>query len=278
MLVSDTKRKRQLYLQIGEGENSGEIEKVLWNLKQYLPFDPLMITVDFAPAWFEPIKKVFPNSEIQICIFHVMQEVVRALNKELLRFKRRVYDKFIDEAKKLARNILKFQKTGKYSKFKIKYEILDHLQVEFLNIKDIINENKPKILETRIQYYSAYLYSLSHQWADLLADELIKRLPRNGLTIKNLKYYRVDVFRAFRKVLRIVRGEKEAVKKTFLKVKKLILMGPERFSTDDKKKLMDFLKLNPQFMKIRTLFLTIHETLQFTPNKVDENMILKLNL
>jgi hypothetical protein len=265
-------------LQVGEGENSNEIEKALWNLKQYLPYNPLMITVDFAPAWFEPIKKVFPNSEIQICIFHVMQEVVRALNKELIRFKRQVYDRYIDNAKRLARNTLKFQKTGKFLKLNLKYKILNQIQDEFLNLKDLINENNPKIVETQIQYYIAYLYTLSWQWADNLADELIERLPNNGLTSKNLKYYRKNVLKAFRKVLRRVRGEKEATKNNFLHVKKLILKGPEKFSSNDHKELTDFLKLNPQFMKIRTFFLTIHGILQFTPSKVNENMILKLKL
>lgn len=237
-----------------------------------------MITVDFASVWFEPIKNVFPNSEVQICLFHVMQEITRALNIELVNFKKVSFDSFINTAKELARNTLEYQKSGNLLIINSKYNILEQMEQEFLDLINIVNGPSTNIIEIQIKQHITYLYSLTNHWSCRLAAELENRLPPNGLTDKNLKYYIDDIFKAFRKALRSVRRIKEQIKNEFLNVKSLILTAPKRLSDAEKKKLVRFLKLNPEFMKIRSLFLQIHNTLQFTPSKVSENLILNLKI
>ena len=242
-------------MHVGKGENSEEIEKALWNLKEILPFDPLMITVDFAQAWFEPIKKVFPNSAIQIDLFHVMQDLIKALSKDLIRYKNEMYDNYINNAKKLANNTLKCQKEGIFSNIKLENLTIEKIQDGFLKLNNFFKETDPSIFKSKIMSYIENIYNLSTPWGNFLGDELIKRLPTNDLTQKNLKYYKANIFKAFRNMLRYIRKEKEADKKKFSQIKSLIVTSPEKLTESNEKILNTYLSLGQMEDEIKAYVL-----------------------
>ncbi|MHA1265921.1 MAG: transposase [Candidatus Helarchaeota archaeon] len=116
------------------------------------------------------------------------------------------------------------------------------------------------------------------KYSKSLREELIKRLPKNGLTEKNLKYYRQKVKGALALVLRQFRRQLEQAQKEFNKVKTILLKRPENLSTHEAKFLTTYLKRHSEFCKYRNLSMRISNIYHDPPEKLTPSIITDIEL
>jgi len=247
LVASDTVTRRNLACYVGSGENEDEILKFLLILKSKLRREPDLITVDFSPSWDDPIKQVFPHGKIQRCAFHSVQLLNRAILKDLTGFGRERFASRIKDLKHFSRCLRKETSVEKLQKMTWTCELvtksLSHYAI-LLNLKRIkdVGEFEKSFFE---------FLSRLDEGADLLdlflAEELTRRLPPNNLTVKSLKYFKKEVFRAQRKVLRKFREQIEVEKARFSECRFLLLTRPERLWEGNREILERFLTDYPEF-------------------------------
>ncbi|MHA1799552.1 MAG: transposase [Candidatus Helarchaeota archaeon] len=278
MLVSDTIRKWNLVGFLGVGENADEIKKLLLILKKKLPFIPKLICVDFAPAWIEAITEIFPECEIQICCFHVMQLLNRALLKDLNRYKKTVFDQVINEARQLRKELLMKEKEGIPILIAPTNPALQVIHSNFMTLGEILREDDPKKFIASFHELFNVLKDDITLLTQQLIEDLLARIPRGGVTKKNLKYYKKEVYKAFRKNVRLLRVKFEKDKKEFSRSRFSLLTRPEKLSPSDKDELESFLQKYPKFRKFRVLSLKMSDILRLPPQDVSIDLILTLSI
>jgi len=119
---------------------------------------------------------------------------------------------------------------------------------------------------------------LNSEYSILLHDELISKLPPNGLTERNLKYYKVKLRASLSKVMRDFRRQLEVEKKEFKNTRFLILKRAENLSKQDKKCLEKLLCQFSFLERYRSLSLRISDIYHILMEKLKENMILGVKL
>lgn len=122
------------------------------------------------------------------------------------------------------------------------------------------------------------LERLSTSSARLLRDELLKRLPPNGLTPKSFPYYQKKLKGAFSLLMRIVRHQIERAKKAFGQMKYTLLKRSENLSSQESDALNEFLTKSPEFKKHRELSLRISDIYHVPPETLTKSIITDIEL
>lgn len=162
--------------------------------------------------------------------------------------------------------------------FKFKETTVAHFQY-LCNLLAALFKIKPlNRFKTCLEAILAKLTHCGTRYSEKLRAELITRLPRTGLTERNLKYYRKKVKGAFSLILRQFRGELEAAKQEFKKGKFLLLKRPEKLSTYESEFLTNYLKNYPEFCKYRNLSLRISNIYHDPPEKLTPSIIADIEL
>ena len=263
---------------LGRGENQQEIEKFLTLFKEKLSKPPKSIVVDYKPAWDIAIKRVFPDTMIIKDGFHTVQLVNRAILKCLQKLTNKIYSTPIRDTIKLyqlikkdnwAGNINNFNSTNKFIKeFKYYYQILVKLykKEELIEFKTGLNNILNKLSDLNTEY------------SILLYHELINRLPPNGLTEKNLKYYKIKLRASLSKVMRIFRRQLEVEKKELKNARFLVLKRAENLSIHEKECLEKLLSQFSILKKYRALPLRISDIYHKLAEKLKADIILGIKL
>lgn len=263
---------------LARGENELESTKFCQALSNLLGKPPETITVDFNPAWDLAIKKVFPESIIIRDGFHTVQLINRAILKELSWISNKIFTSAIKEVKKLYQLVKEDKFKGKSSIFQpINEAVAEFKSLYFL----LVDLSKINDLSTFYQRFGEVIIELRNKNTNSsikLCKELINRLPQNGLTEKNLKYYRIQVKSAFSCINREFRRNLEQKRKEFNKIKYLLLKRPEKFSDFEQTSLDEFLINYPNFKKYRELSLRISNIYHTTPQMLNKSIILDIKL
>jgi len=196
----------------------------------------------------------------------VIDELInRALLKDLNRISRETFGSILKEIKSFYQTIKKQGWNG----LKLKIEIKNK---ELLKFKHFQDQLEKLFVKTGLKRFSKtlnsiykYLNSYNDEYAIKLKEEMMARLPENGLTDKSLIYYLKKLKGAFSLVLRQFRRKIEEDQKEFTNSKFLLFKRPERISKDESILLNNFLKKYPQFNKYRSLSIKISDIYNFLP-------------
>ena len=263
---------------LGRGENQQEIEKLLLFFKKKLSVPPKSITVDYKPAWDNAIKRVFPNTMIIRDGFHTVQLINRAILKELRKITKILYSIPINETIKLYQLIKKDRWSGNINKFGPTNEITKEFKYYYQILVKLYKKEKLIDFKRELDNIFDKLLELNTKYSILLSDELKSRLPPNGLTEKNLKYYKIKLRAALSKVMRTFRLQLKAEKKEFKNASFLILKRDENLSEYEKENLNKLLDQFNVLKRYRELSLRISDIYHMPVEKLKEDIILDIKL
>lgn len=258
---------------LGRGENEQEITTLCLLLEEKLKEHPKSIVTDYKPAWDLGIKKVFPKSLIIRDGFHTVQLINRAIFKELVALSNNIHVEPIKETKQLYWAIKKDAWHGDDISFIPKHDVLKEfkfiytLLVALYNIKDHVSFTE------ELGVIMSALQKLDTENSLFLWNELIRRLPKNGLTRKNVKYYKKKLKGALSLAMREFRRQLEREKKHFNVMRYVLVKREENFNCNDFNLLQDFLKKFPEFTKYRELSLRISNIYHVSPQLLTDSII-----
>lgn len=247
-------------------------------LKEQLAKDPISIVTDYNPAWDRGIRHVFPETLLIRDGFHTVQLINQAIFKDLKAISKELFAKPIKAIKCLYHAIKKDKWAGTEIILVSEHAITREFQYFYTVLVKLytIDELSPFVQE--LKRVMEVLEKVRTNSAQLLVNELRKRLPKNGLTPKNLKYYKKNLTGAFSLLMRAVRHQLEHEKKEFARMKYTLVKRDENLSNPESAALNTFLKKFPEFMKYRALALRISNIYHVPPELLTKSIILNIKL
>ena len=247
-------------------------------LRDDLTVEPEFIVVDYKPAWESAILKIFPDAIIIRCSFHTVQLVNRGISKELNRVSKGKFKNIIKEIKTLYQTIKKYIMDGETFEIKLENPIVASFHYFYQLIIALFQTDQLSKFKTSLNGILEKLSRHNTPYSKSLREELIQRLPKNGLTEKNLKYYRQKVKGALSLVLRQFRYTLEQAQKEFKKMKTILLKRPENLTSHEAQFLTNYLKNNSEFCKYRELSMRISNIYHDPPEKLQPSIITAIEL
>ncbi|MHA1300352.1 MAG: transposase [Candidatus Helarchaeota archaeon] len=263
---------------LGRGETEQEVTTLCLFLKEKLNNEPKSIVIDYKPAWTLGIKKVFPKTLIIRDAFHTVQLINRAIFKELRSISRKIHKRPIKETKRLYQEIKKDEWTGNSIKFIPNHIVVEEFKNFYLWLVTLYNINEVQLF---IQELNAVMHALNEKntvHSLSLLNELSKRLPKNGLTEKNVKYYKKKLKGALSLVMREFRRPLEQDKKEFNGMKYLLVKREENLTARESNSLREFLRKFPEYKKYRELSLRISGIYHLPPEELTDSIITDITL
>lgn len=214
--------------------------------------DPYFCTVDFKDAWAAAIRFVFPFALIIICHFHVVQLVVKALLSEFERLKQVKFSSIISECKN-ARKISLFKEKGEpvpdNPKFAHRF-VSGWFQFQE-RIFNVCEAKKPAVFTTELEALFLTIQSWNQDIKEKFALSLETKKPKRGFTMKSMKYFKEELNKKWRGVLRSYRQVKEEEKHQFHHSKYLLLKKPCNLTSWEEETLGTYIKSNPWTLPYR---------------------------
>lgn len=256
LIAFDPVEKREIGGYIASGENEAEIITFLHALERWSPRSPKFIIVDFKPAWESAVKHVFPDAIIIICSFHAEQLLVHALVKEISRLRKSIDAGFIKGCTRLRRVTLKLETKGVLEDTSwIEHDVLSrwfdfYKQIHALNGASNVNRFT-KEYETLMTAISEWNEEIARDYSTRLAAYL----PKQGFTLKSLKFFAPKLQKTWRSILHGLRKAGEENSASFWNGRHLVLKKPRNMTSNERTMLRTYLARFP-FMK------TYRETLR----------------
>ena len=263
---------------LGRSEKEEEITPLLLFLKKELKDDPISIAIDYSTAIDKAIKKVFPHTKIIRDGFHTVQLINKAILKELTVNSRKMYTFPINEIKQLYQQIKKDKFQGKCINLMPRNKFIKNFKYFYSLLVKLYKKNDLLGFIKDLNSVVFELRSFNTNYSHIFWNELINRLPSNGLTEKNLKYYRKKVNGAMSLVMRQFRRQLEREKKDFSKGKYLIVTRSENLTEIGAELLKSFLEKFPNYSRYRELSLRISNIYHLPPNLLTKSIITDIKL
>ena len=263
---------------LGRGENVQETTRFCKALKHPLKSAPKTIVVDYNPVWDVAIKKVFPNSLIIRDGFHTVQLINRAILKELNSISVDFFGFNINEVKRLYRLIKEDNWKGKLTQINLQSEVLKDFKKYYLFFVDLFKNTAPNRFYQNFGEVFLKIRNSNNMFSEKFCKELINRIPINGFTERNLKYYRKKVRGALSLVMRQFRQDLEQDKREFNHARYLLLKRPEKLSEFEQLKINEFLLRFPKFTRYRDLSLRISNIYHTHPKLLKHSIISDIKL
>lgn len=118
LIAHDSIEMKPLAGAIVKSESEEDVAYFSQVLKEWLPYQVKNISLDFSKRIEAGVKVVFPDVEIQKCVFHATHLLNRGLLKELTRIKNEKFQAYINELKLIRANSLKMEEGKKLEKLR----------------------------------------------------------------------------------------------------------------------------------------------------------------
>lgn len=214
--------------------------------------DPFFCTVDFKDAWAAGIKAVFPLAVVIICHFHVVQLLVRALISEFERVKHEKFGKFISECNDARKKSLSAENgdpvpgnPGYAHSFVAGWYEFQ----EKISALGEVREPEPFTVGLESLFHELHAWDAGIE--ENLTTLLQKKRPKRGFTTKSIKYFKEELNKKWRGVLRIFRKDLEEEKRQFHHVKYLLLKNPGNLACFEEELMAAYINKNPWTLPYR---------------------------
>lgn len=208
--------------------------------------------MDFSDAWAAGIKIKFPTALIIICYFHVVQLLVRALTAEFERVKKLKFTGFISECNDARNNSLSVEKGENIAR---KPKSAHQFIIAWLEIQekifDLCRINDPETFTIALDSLFEEIQSWNTGIGEEFEASLEKKKPKKGFTIKGIMYYKKELNKKWRGVIRGFRKELEAQKREFHEMKYILLKKSCNISSFEEARLMPYIEAHPWLLPYR---------------------------
>jgi len=252
--------------------------------KSILGINPDIVVHDLSPNIFSAVSKVYGSEKSAVDPFHVMQDLNRAIRKDISRFQNRRFGKELKEFKKLRNFINNIQKEFPISINSI--QILQKLPLCEINHTNSVQCRKitQKMLELLcIQDRQQFFQEIRKYIEDLKNDDFLEistfainieeKFPKRVTTEKAYNRTVKEVLKKLKTLYLSFRKPIEKEKKSFNKKRWAIFYQPEKLTVKRAQLLIKLLKTYPELESYRELTLTIGSIYRLPKNMIHENLI-----
>jgi len=263
---------------LGRGENEREINTFCLLLQEKLKEAPKSLAIDYKPAWDRGIKRVFPGTLIIRDGFHTVQLINRAIFKDFKAISKKVFATPITETRSLYQAIRSDEWQGNTIRFVPTYDIVKEFKYLHALLVNLYNIGDLQGFIRELDNVRCIMKKLNTKHSLCLGEELLNRLPKNGLSQKSLKYFKTKLKGALSRVMRMFRRRIEQEKKEFTSMRYLLLKRVEKLTCYESESLAQFLKKFPHFKKYRELSLRISDIYHLPPSSLTDSIITGITL
>ncbi len=208
-----------------------------------------------------------------------MQLLNRAVKKDMIRFQKKFFGKALKEIRECYKLSTSVEKTSKIKRnlpktFKSEAARISSSQLQLL--VNLFNHDDLGAFKKAFSKTLDEMFTSKNKMNQRFGTELIERMPSNGFTVKNLKYFKKSAFIAHRKVLRSFRLEIEEKKGEFRRHRAHVLTQPENLDEESEKELRIFLDEYPEIKGLRNLVLRVGSIYRIPLDQIDEKLLLNL--
>jgi len=266
----DSVKKKPVAGALVTGESEEESNFFLNALKLWLKKPVCFVTIDFSSRLESSVKAMFPDADLQKCIFHAAQLLTRGLSKELTRLKNEHFHAHIKEWNLIRSTSFAIEKKPFLKKaLALHYPDVRLSWHVYLKLRKIFKQRTPLKIKRELEVFlstSEFLrWRGSRSFLNHYTDMIVKR--KFAFTPKGLKYIASHVYKAWRAAIRPFRKRLERLKLRFNKAKYLILTNPLNTKKYQRKKLRKYLKIFPWLKPIRLILVQFYCQFETPPEK-----------
>lgn len=266
-------------------ENFENACRTLITVKVRAPIDPFIITCDFNPSLIAAIKEVFPNSEVQIDGFHVMQELNNGIKRDLKLYAKRAFREeiavFLDfrtflntlQEKRKTTELLRTTQIPPLKEVKRSHanalickEVIERVLV-LLTIQD--PDTFFKALDLELSALLKEHGSLLCEFCDALRD----KFPKQRFTLKGRSRVQGELLKKLKTLCVKFRSPLQVEVSGFSKERFILFKQPERMDDVAKEHLKKFLEKHPSLSEYREMTLMVGEIYREPYHLVDGRQI-----
>jgi hypothetical protein len=257
-------------------ENRANVVRSLKYLKEVKGINPEMIVTDLSPNLLGALSEVMGEEKIAIDPFHVMQDVNRAILKDLTRFRIRRFTSEQKDLMKLKNFICMVQsvKNPLDSSSNPCPEVDPKHEIAVL-----CRLNTVKLLKIHgIQRISAFFTALEHCLAELrispnlsvlsFAMSLEAKIPKNACTQAGMTRLKAEILKKLKTLSRDCCAPLKDQQTEFNKQRWAIFYQPERLTPERAQLLCEFLQKYPELEPYRDLTLSVGSIYRLPPELV----------
>jgi len=268
LIAHDSIEMKPLAGAVVKSESEEDVAYFSQALKEWLPYQVKNITLDFSKRIEAGVKVVFPDVEIQKCVFHATHLLNRGLLKELTRIKNEKFQAYINELKLIRTNSLKMEEGKKLEKLhQLNFEDVKNAWQVYTKLRAVFSSKNFQKVEIDFERFIKSTLLKKWKGAELFTEKYNKILSKSNWSQKGIKYIREKVYKAWRAVIRKFRKEIEEVKKEFNEIKYLILMNPINMKPFHKRKMRELLAKFPWLRSYRKIITRFYYQFRLSPEK-----------
>jgi hypothetical protein len=265
-------------------ESQKTVASALSYTKTVLGINPDIVVHDLSPNIFSAVSKIYGSEKSAVDPFHVMQDLNRAIRKDLSRFQNRRFGKELKEFKELRNYINNFQKKYPISKNftqilqklppceinhtnSVQCRIITQKILEFLCIQD-----RQQFFQEILKYIR-YLKNEDIFEISTFAINIEEKIPKRVTTEKAYNRTVKEVLKKLKTLYLSFRKPIEKEKKRFNKKRWAIFYQPEKLTIERAQLLTKLLNTYPELDSYRDLTLTIGSIYRLPQKMIHENLI-----
>ncbi len=189
VVAVDPINDRTILFDLVDSRDSDALKGFLEQLKE-MGIDPLVVVTDMWKAYHSAILDVFPEAEHQLCVFHVIQAMMKHTNKAMLTYRRELPKK--TKAQKAVRKELW---DYRYLLLKANHKLSDQ---QHKRLKEILDAHQdtviPKVYKCKEAILALFRESEDKDDARARRDEILERFGDVPELKKVLNVIRGDAF------------------------------------------------------------------------------------
>ncbi len=270
-------------------ENATTMTNTLIHAKENLNIIPEIIVHDLSPNILAAVKNVFSEDHSAIDPFHVMQELNRAIMKDLSRYQRKIYSDRINKLTNLRDMVTKYQKQkitfGEWESQLNEDDFRDELDINILLCCSITSELLQtleiqdnliffEILRQNINYYKQDY----HPEVIQLAIQLESKLPKRTTSDKACIRVKSEVLRKLKSFYLGFRKPITKEKIRFNKQRYVLFYQPENLTEKRIEILNEFLSDHPNLNQYRDLTLHVGSIYRLPQNQIHNELIADIHI
>ncbi len=213
---------------------------------------------------------MFPDADLQKCVFHAAQLLTRGLLKELTRLKNEHFHAHVKEWNLVRSTSFAIEKKSSLKKaLALHYPDVRLSWQVYQKLRRIFQQRNPLKIKRDLEVFfstSKFLrWRGSRSFLNHYTNAIAKR--KFAFTSKGLKYIASHAYKAWRATIRQFRKRLERLRSRFNKAKYLVLTNPLNTKKYQRKKLRKYLKVFPWLKPIRSILVQFYCQFETPPEK-----------
>ncbi len=255
--------------------------------KSSLGINPEIVVHDLSPSLFSAVSEIYGSEKSAADPFHIMQDLNRAIRKDLSRFQIHRFGDELKEFKDFRDYINKIQKKDppskmskdflqKFPQCEVNHKSSVRCQTITQNILEILCLQDRQQFFYEIRKFITNLKSLNSCEISTFATNLENKFPKQTTSEKAYNRTVKEVLKKLKTLYLSFRKPIEKEKRSFNKKRWALFYQPEKLTVKRAQLLTKLLESYPELNSYRDLTLTIGSIYRLPQNMIHENLITDL--